>query len=139
VSEPSLRPLHVRVAEVLGCKPVAPGDLGPFEIQYETDVWRCGCNPHFDPDIEVHEDLYNHTPHALERYDSYWSATGPLIERFGISLAPDQALTGTWGAWVGDFAPLTARHTNPLVAVCLLLLVMSADRRKGLTPAPDLR
>lgn len=40
-----------------------------------------------------------------------------LMVAHGISVAPDQSLPGTWAAWRGDFAPLSARAATPGDAV----------------------
>jgi hypothetical protein len=65
----------------------------------------------------------------VPRYDLEWLSTGPEIVRLGISIAPDQTLPETWGAWVGDFAPLSARAADPLTAVCGLIVAMKAAGR----------
>jgi hypothetical protein len=69
------RPLHVRVAEALGCKP----EGGP-------DEWLCGCK---DRTHGVGGPCRH--PWEVPAYDTDWAATGPLIERYGITIeAPER-------------------------------------------------
>lgn len=123
------KPLHVRVAEKLGCKSCYDSWwAAPFLDA--TSGWLCGCGtdspwPHNGCD----------TP-RMARYDSDWSATGPLIERLGIELAREGSdlWEARWGysmvpsfcddgdggpEWVG-----TAEGTTPLLAVCALILAL---------------
>lgn len=98
------RPLHVRVAEALGW--TRTKDCALLENCYgagEMDGEFVGC---------------------VRNYDTDWSATGPLIERHGISLDHDGF--GMWRAYQRGDAKLSALGRAPLVAVCELLLVMAA-------------
>jgi hypothetical protein len=128
------RPLHVQVAEAIGAEGVRYEEF-PCHVGQSVCL-RCSgvgdlpsvsdrpkmigqwMESYWIEDEDVGE--------AIPSYDLDWSATGPLLKEYGISLAPDQTLPGTWGAWVGDFAPLSARDPEPLVAVCLLILEMNA-------------
>lgn len=123
-------PLHVRVAEALGCKIQAP--------RAGWDEWRCGCpekeyeRPHATHGI--HRDCCHdreglgcdHDPMA--RYDTDWSATGPLIEKYGIAL---EANGREWEAWTGpnEFMDTWADGPTPLIAVCNLLLALKEAGR----------
>jgi len=106
------RPLHVLVAEALGweCWLDKAGWAGRSPDDYMTDP------PNFDTD---------------------WSATGPLVERFKISVAPDQSLPGSWGAWVGDFAPLAQRAATPLLAICNLIVALAREGKLSLDTPPQ--
>jgi hypothetical protein len=97
------KPLHVRVAEALGWTP--SGSI--------NGVWW--GNPH-DENAPGH--------YAIPRYDTDWSATGPLIERYGITLDhqdDDGTLPDYWRAKRPGF---TAETGHPLIAVCYLILAL---------------
>lgn len=107
----SEKPLNVRVAEALGCEPIE--DDG-----YEPHRFYCGCDP-----------LTHATPGELPRlvrYDTDWSATGPLIERYGIDLTK---LLGSH-CWLAEGQPDgwldSAEGPTPLLAVCNLILALHA-------------
>jgi hypothetical protein len=72
-------PLHVKVAEVLGCKPyyVAPEENRPEDGYYVITGWRCGCT------------VREHGLSNVHRYDVAWSVTGPLIEKFKLAVRED--------------------------------------------------
>lgn len=84
------KPLRVRVAEVLGCKPVMTRrgwnpDGGP-------EHWLCTC------ELGDHEMANAHYP-LLACYDTDWSATGPLVEKYVHSISgggpPPRSLGGS--------------------------------------------
>jgi hypothetical protein len=115
------KPLHVRVAQVLGWT----------MIEHVDGLWR-GLSPH-DPRLgKIHC--------MIARYDTNWGATGPLIERHGINLERVSTEEGTlWRASkaFGEAAghqqaeevieeeSLHATGNIPLAAVCDLLLVLA--------------
>jgi hypothetical protein len=97
------KPLHVRVAEVLGS--MVRLQEGWWE-RLDGAIWTA----------------------AIPRYDTDWSATGPLIERYRLDVSPAKdgwlatsdlpyAATGGWGQAAGP---------SPQVAVCNLLLALKA-------------
>jgi hypothetical protein len=108
----SVKPLHVKVAEALGCKPHE--DDG-----YEPHHWYCTC------------EMLDHTengdttsiPQVLP-YDTDWSATGPLIEKYGLRLwdySDDEEARWTAaakGSLIHGVGP------TPLIAVCHLLIAL---------------
>lgn len=134
-TETNEKPLHVRVAEALGMECVprggAPGMMSYVYIDARLQYLEGNC----------------------PRYDTDWSATGPLVERFGISTAmvtgpPESMMFGApdsdrialkelrWHAWVkastasvaGD-AP-TEYHAwsrTPLIAACEVILSAASD------------
>ncbi len=110
------KPLHVRVAEALGCK---------LFLQRQTpdslpSYWRCGCHP------QAHGNILGIWP-----YDTDWSATGPLIEKYKMTV---ENVCGTlasygnsaeWRAYVANaFGPKPVYGTTPLIAVCHLILAL---------------
>jgi hypothetical protein len=125
------KPLHVRVAEALGCEPRLTGDW-----------WHCTCAP--DP---IHDDEgIDGAPHEggiLLAYDIDWAATGPLIERYGITVGRHD-LHGLWYAHRPPWERIAAKPTptsylvasvdnvgqslsrSPLGAVCHQILVLDA-------------
>lgn len=117
------KPLHVRVAEALGCR--LRQTLGA-----ERRLWHCGCEgqEHYDHGFAVAEDgevlTLGPGRDTVRRYDTDWSATGPLIERFKIDVR--------WGGqnlrwWASENAGLaTVSGETPLEAVCALLLEIAA-------------
>jgi len=85
-------------------------------------------------------DYFNIAP--IPRYDTDWSATGPLIERYGIELSV--AFPGDFGqdgfAWSAQTgadsrspSPITVPHVGqtPLLAVCYLLLALHKAGKLG--------
>src|SRR3972149_10154355 len=99
------KPLHVQVAEALGwteCQPSSGVDL----------IDCVGTSPAIGPGVDV------------PRYDTDWSATGPLIEKYGIETKPNGAF---WQAWVDEPAMGGAEvGPTPLLAVCNLILALKA-------------
>jgi len=127
------KPLHVRVAEALGCSPVEFG-LRPGTGGF----WKCGCKDGFKHGQEYTD---GYVSDNLKRYDTDWSATGPLIERYEIVVLRDirsHAKTYCWMAVVGaqddhgyldkDY-PDEGNGKSPLVAVCNLILALSKAGR----------
>jgi hypothetical protein len=116
------KPLHVRVAEVLGFGHVGLCSWGDWHF-------TLGSGALFRPDFtdlskacaweELDGPRCEHGERYIPRFDTSWSATGPLIERFGINLAflNDNA----WEAsrYNGD-DPCEGR--TPLLAVCNLIV-----------------
>jgi hypothetical protein len=99
-------PLHVQVARALGCKP---------DFHEGHGWWLCGCGT---PEHIVAEERYEGPP-LLVHFDTDWSATGPLIEKYGLAV-------GLHGGWWAIADPGGARWMTegptPLVTVCLLIL-----------------
>jgi hypothetical protein len=121
------KPLHIRVAEALGRKPCPKWKVwgvGLAGTEWTHDAQGCNhlvpCYPPSDP----------------PRYDTNWSVTGPLIEKYGISV---------WVTFPGDFGqdgfrwaaqmeadarspmPNTVPHVGrtPLEAVCYLIIELA--------------
>lgn len=132
--EPGERPLHVRVAEALGTYHV----LGPASWAPRLDgrlVRHCTIH---GPTCGEYDFTTDYTGRELApRYDTDWSATGPLIEKYLIdvvhgdfaSLGPPDRKWGARATWVG-----WATANAPLIAVCHLLLALSAARKLELKP-----
>lgn len=103
------KPLHVRVAEALGMEEIkrdGNGMPGMTSVIYINTNRQClaGCCP---------------------RYDTDWSATGPLIEKYGI----DFYRCEDWDSsprWEADRDDLTRTGPTPLIAVCNLILALKA-------------
>ena len=110
--------LHVQVAEALGWTEVQGKDhIGwygrPPERQYGLDGHGISPLPHFDTD---------------------WSATGPLIEKYEISVGPGATEAGPWaaisgvfvdgGGWDGLDFDYRGKGPTPLIAVCHLILAI---------------
>jgi len=134
VSEPE-KPLHVKVAEALGCRPMHGYGMGDAVV-CSCDDGRHGeqssLTPHHGEKTELHS--------FILRYDTDWSAMGPLIEKFTINLEQAQAANaagGPWAAWrwwrPGDpmaaAGPLPQRFwgETPLEAVCNFILGMKGS------------
>ncbi len=117
------KPLHVRVAEALGWK--------KLEQLHRDIAQRVGVlGPHVEDSFEGREPAYGELE-MVPRYDTDWSATGPLIERFGLTLTEDM---GSWHACRdgGSYACMEMEHVyvgeadQPLLAVCNLILALHA-------------
>jgi len=98
--------LHVSVAEALGWVRTRPDAL-------EVGSWR-GVEPTLGQ-VET-----------IPRYDTDWSATGPLMRRLWIGVSPTHHPSPD--EWEAYHSPSGATTTadDPLVAVCNLILVLSA-------------
>lgn len=115
------KPLHVRVAEALGCVPE------PFDNRQLG--WLCQCLDfvHGDEEFEGSDRCW------VKDYDTDWSATGPLIEKYGITLVNEgptwhacgrddhKGIEMTAGGW--HDGPVVYQET-PLLAVCNLILIL---------------
>jgi hypothetical protein len=106
----SEKPLHVRVAEALGWTHVYEAAvMGLFSTALASDRAWIGTPPEGGAGLPVY------------RYDTDWSATGPLIERYGIDLTlyPKH--------WTASGHPerggtLSCPGDTPLLAVCELIV-----------------
>lgn len=109
------KPLHVRVAEALGWSRCPSDDMWhpPGTTCGEWTNGHCCEGAMFDG--------------AVPRYDTDWSATGPLIERYQISIVSDGSAVRCWSTDVGA-APLSFGAT-PLAAVCNLILALAEAGR----------
>lgn len=115
------KPLHVQVAEALGWTEIRQEvwDIGGQKIG--RDEWG-GV---------LRDDSGKPTVWGrIARYDTDWSATGPLIERFRIDLFSRES-AGVWTAraWVPNDDPvetLKRAGNEPLTAVCNLILALKA-------------
>jgi hypothetical protein len=100
------KPLHVRVAEALGWRALT-------DAERARGSWY-GARPGDAQEMLI----------PVPRFDTDWSAGGPLIERFQIDLR--------WGGqnlmwWAGARrGVLTCSDPAPLPAVCELLLALHA-------------
>jgi hypothetical protein len=114
-------PLHVRVAEALGWTLLPPDDSRDTECG-GTEFWR-------PPGTSVSYCNACRPEMAPPRYDTDWAATGPWIEKYGISLLTGGSTAGklTWTAHNQHASEL--HHPAPLIAVCNLLLALKeADK-----------
>lgn len=119
------KPLHVLVAEVLGWSYIGPGN--------SMNIADPGIGyPPLTPIVGHKEPI----PH----YDTDWAATGPLIERYDISIMEDgggHPPVTQWAAeadyyaenpaekdYGGNWATAYARGATPLLAVCNLILAL---------------
>ncbi len=106
------KPLHVRVAYAL---------MGPVLLalpEHLIEAWRA--------------EFERNAP----AYDTDWSATGPLLEKYGIQLsravtASEPPMPGTvWMAVPWDYHASKDKmfrgDTSPLVAVCELIVALAA-------------
>jgi len=141
------KPLHVKVAEALGWTDCIPIDL--LGLQHWAGVVPSEGDP--PPNIQVVAGIdYVHRAiiyqATVPRYDTDWSATGPLIERYRITVRPTvQSTAGTDGwtkeekasllqSWDALLATDWARKSlhgfevgaTPLLSVCNLILVLHA-------------
>ena len=101
----TVKPLHVAVAAALGWEYVPQR-----ENTLEGGLW-----------IAPNRDRGENPP----RYDTDWAATGPLIERFGLTVAPHDLQP--WVAFDGpgiNAAGFTTYARTPLLAVCHLILAL---------------
>lgn len=119
------KPLHVRVAEALGWRECMPFSV--YEV-VDPETWT-GDSPVPDP-----KSISGYVGGFVPRYDTDWSATGPLIEKQAIDLV--LAWPGDFGQdgfrWIatrgadqrGQSEGITAEGATPLLAVCNLILAL---------------
>ncbi len=112
------KPLHVQVAEALGW--AIAGFLQRFATTEDHDEAWYGRPP---------EDAAGGLV-SIPRYDIDWSATGPLIEKYGITLDRHEDYERLPGKeWLAS-APTPsddgASGSTPLLAVCYLFLALKA-------------
>lgn len=129
------KPLHVRVAEALGCK---PADVA---LQGEP-IWQCPCRRVSDAHDPPHAvGGYGYEFASVAHYDTDWSATGPLIEKYGLMVGLDNddtldpEIPLRWVAvhnyehmapYWGNPPNIETTGPTPLVAVCNLILALKA-------------
>jgi hypothetical protein len=106
------KPLHVQVAEALGCQPKVWAGMGELEPQ-----WHCHCEQDKDGQ-RAH--LKSWDREGISRYDTDWSTTGPLLEKHQISIQN----CGRYDDWVADQVGCgdVGEGSTPLIAVCNLIL-----------------
>jgi hypothetical protein len=116
-----VKPLHVQVAESLGWRMRGVSDSSDrgcggtdfwVEPGHSIDGARSHCNV-CDPE------------NAPPRYDTDWSVTGPLIEKYWYWLRSLDGSEGAWDAFRND--DLTSPRgvgATPLIAVCNLILAL---------------
>ena len=123
----SEKPLHVQVAEALGWE-----ECIPFSVYGVKDGSWVGDDPRKKADSPGD---------FVPEYDTDWAATGPLIEKYGISViqpdehAPERAdgqwIAGSGGAHGWDDGSLCmdcyAGGVTPLIAVCNLILLLAKE------------
>lgn len=128
-----MKPLHVRVAISIGWTDLRPArqfsdeEYVPHPSGKAPEAWY----GHYDGDRgdEV----------LVPRFDTDWSATGPLIEEYKINLAPPVpdsiALIPEHQQWVARSVQqedetfiFGATGNTPLMAVCNLLLLVPSYR-----------
>lgn len=115
------KPLHVRVAEAIGwtdCHYDGERDGEPG-----SGIWFGNCS-----DCSVLPKWFCPITEGLVQvpsYDTDWSATGPLIEKYRIGLVPDGGRSHCWSAqvWWERFAA-GKKGPDPLIAVCNLILAL---------------
>ena len=111
------KPLHVQVARALGWTGLRPSRED--EIDWQFAWWGHHADDRGD-ELRV--------PH----FDTDWSATGPLIEKYKIVLLPATPNSGWTGWTVGTAARMTydwrcedeVEGPTPLIAVCNLILAL---------------
>lgn len=90
------RPLHVCVAEALGWTKLAISGYVQFvggTMVSDGREWR-------GRDAIRVDDPWHDSP--VPRYDTDWSATGPLIEKYDINVFPASRTDGKTTAWAAD-------------------------------------
>lgn len=127
----SEKPLHVRVAEALGWTwKHSPSGNCRWLCPPTKDNRFC-----IEPDtyLDAAEDALTCSDglRYVPRYDTDWSATGPLIGRYAITLtAPhvpgDPWLSLSFGNTVGYGGEVEAEGDTALRAVCNLILALHA-------------
>jgi hypothetical protein len=119
-----VKPLHVQVAEALGWRMRGVSDSSDrgcggtdfwVEPGHAIDGARSHCNV-CDPE------------NAPPRYDTDWSATGPIIEKYGIGLDKEPGEEPRFW-WRARRDGLHVFGVGPIIAVCNLILALKAAGR----------
>lgn len=124
-----MEPLHVKVAEALGARNVRY-DIGASAVDEDERwfaEWPEGCSlPPECRSLDPNDDISSLYYDAIPRYDTDWSALGPVIERYSINLEANG--DGTWGAhtYPGGTSIFDESGPTPLLAACSLILSLSA-------------
>jgi hypothetical protein len=109
------KPLHVQVAEALGCRPRLCVGCDA-DGSNRRSWWDCECGDWAHcggPDTPTQD---------VSRYDTDWSATGPLIEKYGIDVWRSAK---TWkAAQDTPGGAICGRGATPLIAICSLILAL---------------
>ena len=110
-----MKPLHVMVAEALGWTQIGHGNsmnIADPGVGYPPTTPIVG---HKEP---------------IPRYDTDWSAAGPLIEKYEIHLHTGWHACLDLGCEAGEFehGPVGSGET-PMLAVCDLILALAAANK----------
>ncbi len=134
------RPLHVRVAEALGWTELVESHSPPMWLgRLPTGLDMPGTN--FVASIDRQNRIVTIGSGSVPRYDTDWSATGPIIERLRVHVGPVGFHRPPWEAFklMGEDQEdeaYSAPGQTPLGAVCdLLLLLHEAGRLADLLKA----
>lgn len=137
------KPLHVRTAEALGWTEIV--HFTPAKSSVIAPVWA-GTPPegyeHWKHGITeadfVHFKSGGPPRRTIPRYDTDWSATGPLIEKYALLLNPPGRNLSFWvvgtGTKLGDpregenqiEGGTVSAGSTPLIAICNLILALKA-------------
>lgn len=111
-------PLHVQVAKALGWTYLGPAETDPH--MDDVPMWE-GEPPQGHPWNSFARRIDQHV--GIPRYDTDWSATGPLIEKYGIWLIPD-GHSRRWTAWIDPEGSWKGEGSTAPIAVCNLILAL---------------
>ena len=111
------KPLYVLVAEALGWTDCSISGWTRFrgERIVEDNRFWSGVSP-YRAELRTIQD-------KLPRYDTDWSATGPLIEKYRIEIEP---FMDSWRVRsVGDPTGTREQQKSLLIAICNLILALA--------------
>lgn len=110
------KPIHVQVAKALGIDAFGASPRRPVFVTgrwIKSGWWRL-CEPASDR-VAASE-----IPH----YDTDWSATGPLVEKYGLGVSPSVAGWSAWPRGSGLNSSDGQDAKTPLLAVCNLIIAL---------------
>lgn len=107
------KPLHVQIAEALGWSHVRCR-AALMRVAFPREEWWYG-----NPPNKASEGVVS----AIPRYDTDWSATGPLIEKYRFDLSFQDP---HWRA-SQMYSPFEAYGEPTLIAVCNLILALAKE------------
>lgn len=131
------KPLHVQVAEALGWTQIVEAPFLPVTVSNwlgKPPAWDKGTHQ-FISGIDYQRRSITVSVGSIPRYDTDWSATGPLIEQLALDVfyegRPRHDRGWTAQAWLpfGEKVPSAAwskRGETPLLALCKLILALHA-------------
>lgn len=130
------KPLNVRVAEALGCKPQWEPAVGFVALgRPGAGYWVCRCQPPAGRLFGAHVgDADGSIQPYGEDSPEGWACTGPLMRKYRVGLMPtvcamSPPLPGTTWIAKDEVSGVWSDNPEPLHALCEVILTLVANGR----------